>query len=48
MTNATATLHQLHLLFVFLHDCAVGICIAIDAYHKAVGKAHYLIRISNT
>ena len=48
VAHTAATLHQLHLLFVFLHDCTIGVGIAIKADDKAVAQRSYLIIIADT
>ena len=42
VAHAAATLHQLHLLLVNLHDAAVGVAVALVADDEAVAQAHHL------
>ena len=48
MPHAPATLHQLHLLLVDLHDPAVRVGIAFVANDKTIGKRRYLEVIPDT
>ena len=48
VSHTAATFHQLHLLLVGFHNAAVGVAKAGIAYHKAVGKRHYLEIVADT
>ena len=46
MTHAAATLHELHLLLIYLHDGAVRVGIAVETYDEAVAQRRYLMVVS--
>ena len=45
--HSTATLHQLHLLFVNAHDGTIGVGIAIEPYHETVAQRCHLMAVAD-
>ncbi len=48
MSHASATLHELHLLLVYLGYAAIGVGMTVKTYHKAVAQRAYLVIIAYT
>ena len=48
VAHTAATLHELHLLFVFLHDGTIGVGVAIQTNYEAVAQRGNLIIIADT
>ena len=47
MPHTATALHELHLLFILLHNGSVRIGIAVHTNNKAVGERSHLIGITN-
>ena len=47
MPNASAPLHELHLLLVDAHYRSVGVGIAVESYHKTVAQRGHLMGVAD-
>ena len=47
VSHASPALHELHLLLVYAHDGAIGVGIAVEAYHEAVGERSHLVVVAD-